>query len=1301
MNQYRIGIFIALALCSISCALGATVPFEPRRAPKALEPWRWRELEPLNGYNLVCGTENADGSLVLGTTDGVVVYDGYEVTRHPFPDDYQIEEIYQIYLSLSERVYIYTSSGIFAFEKGEFELIKSFQIRLDDIQDLFIRNAQGLELVYLPGQVYRLEGDAFVAIPQIRETVTDLAFDSHNRLWMVVQDRNEIIRYQFEKNELSEPLDRKSFEIDAIRLLESKLVGNPTSDEMWAINWRQLPPAFRYSSESDSWLSEDPSSYSGSNSHMHGLLLDDDSLLLFLKTNILLHHGAEWHSIDYPDFKIPTNEPFDIIRKNGNFIIGGRGESVFEIDYDSEKWESYPGLHFQCETSDRRQWFLTLEGKIVEHDTVYNTWGMHTGAVIDTPLSIIRTEDDFIWASGAHQGEPAVSYFNGRHWTLDRHPELFKFISHLSAKQLSNGDIFFGSGGEEPLMDRGGAALYRKSTSGYEFEYIKPPLLPIRPVGVAESHADTVLFGGFGLHISTTDFSSPVSTDPQFENDPWVDHVIDDDRDHIWVAVWDRGLLEYDGNNWQQHIAPLRIGSNQVSFLLRDNKRADNIWIASSRGISRFDGENWYPMAMHEDIRFNRESGTMRQSSDGSIWVNTATRDWYFRETPSFNVTKQLYETFKSTRHRIDTQAPAVKIVAYEKETVRPAHIFVEWEGVDKWSHTPAQNLRYSFRTGERPWSEFTSKTNTILLDVEAGEHLFQVRALDSDGNISTQYASAQILVTLPLWQRPWAVLSAATVFCLILILVAMLLRQRIRHIIQLDEFKLQFFTNISHELRTPLTVILGPLESQLDKLPDHWDKKPLQIAHKNARKMLRLIDQILDFRSAELGNIQLNQAHADIIACVRESVEMIKPLADERFQTLILNAPDKPYPAWFDAEKIDKILSNLISNAVKYTQRQGLITVSVTIEKGEPTSNIVLSVEDNGSGIPKNKLERIFEIFYRIGNQPDRKVRGSGIGLAYTKILVDACSGMIKVESPVAKVDGKSQGARFTVSLPAKAFVDSNVADSPAQAEPQEELAHNGKPLIVIAEDDDDIRSFLVDELEENYSIIQTENGEQALRESTTRIPDIVLTDIMMPVMDGKELCRQIKSSQFTSHIPVIMLTALKSDEHELEGLEKGADDYIAKPIRTKILKQHIRNLLDLRTKLHERFRAINGEAKLSPKEVTSNPLDEAFIQKAIDIVERNMQDPLFDVEQFASLMAMSRMTLYRKFKAVSGDSPSEFIRSIRLNQAATLLRKRALTISEIADQIGMSDVSYFSASFKKRFKQTPSQYQKHSGDS
>ncbi len=1305
-NMFRIfGYSLSVFIVSLT-TLSYSANFEPQIDFSLTEKWRWHEQEPLRDFTVYHGVEAPDGSLVFSGENSLVRYDGYTATEIPYPSEYGKFESYQLFYSRNGHIYLHTSIGIFSYKDGVWRMRMEYLNSSREIRKVFARNSHGLEVLGLTNGVFRIDGDSFEPIPGLQGFFNSVSFDSQNRLWCTFNQSNQIVWYQFDDDELIRPIVSKTYDLGFRKTVFPWVIASPDSDEVWTTNWRLDLPPMKLDPKTDKWIPHNLKEITGNNGHTSGYRINETDMLIFSKTNLLIKQREEWHSIGYPDFDFPTNHPFFIQRSNGNMILGGRGEKIYEIEYPTSLQDSYHGLHFHCDVDNGNRWFLSTEGFIVEQDTAHETWTHHVENVIDTPVTINKSSDNIIWVSGAHNGEAAVCYYDGRSWRRETFPELNASISYLSVLELPNGDIMFGSGDDHVEVENGGIVVFRKGPLHYTPEYIGPPTVPQRPVGIALDADGQIWFGGLRLDNTSQDLESPFRNSDDFTSEYWIDHLVTDDESNLWVALWDRGVFQQKDGEWILHNKPSEIASSQVSYLLKDEHRKGNLWLATDRGVSRYDGEMWYPQALPSELRLNRESGTLRQSSDGAIWVNFATRSWYFRKNTNFFITKSLYDNFKTVRYQLDPHPPIVSIESAIARSTSPANIVVNWHGFDRWSHTPASKLKYSYRLNDEDWSPYEEANSKVFLDMPSGNYTFEIRAMDLDGNVSEATASTGFTVNPPVWQRPWFVTVAILALATIITLTYMLFRQRIDHIIQLEEFKIQFFTNISHELRTPLTVILGPLESQLSKLPAGWDKKPLELAYKNAQKTLALIDQILDFRSAETGNIKIDLARSDLVETIREIVHLIKPLAEGRSQSLDLICESEKCVVWYDAEKIEKILNNLISNAVKYTQPHGKIKTVVRIFDFEESITAEIVVEDNGAGIPIGKIDDIFEVFYRAGNSPNEKVRGSGIGLAYTKNLVEACDGSITVDSPITNVNGVKQGTRFTVSLPLhKKMPGRAEADVVVESDEERpsleiaigsegEVANSDLPILLIAEDDDEIREFLASELREACNVFTAPDGAQALKIAGEQVPDLVITDVMMPEMDGKELCRRLKGDETTSHIPIIMLTALKSEMHELEGLELGADDYLSKPIRLSILKRRIFNQLEMRSKMQKRFGEQKLKAKVVTREITSNPIDESFMNKAVVTIEKNIQDPLFDVEAFAGKMHMSRMTLYRKFKAITGDSPSSFMRSIRMNKAAALLATGDLNVSEIADRVGISDLSSFSTSFKKHFKVSPSQY-------
>jgi signal transduction histidine kinase/DNA-binding response OmpR family regulator len=523
----------------------------------------------------------------------------------------------------------------------------------------------------------------------------------------------------------------------------------------------------------------------------------------------------------------------------------------------------------------------------------------------------------------------------------------------------------------------------------------------------------------------------------------------------------------------------------------------------------------------------------------------------------------------------------------------------------------------------------------------------------------------------------------------------------------EIEQMKIRFFTHISHELRTPLTLILAPLEKALGRECDPDQQKSLNLAHDNAKKLQGQVDQLLDFRKLQDGRLAMEWTRSDLIRFVRKGFGIYQSMASDKAITYQLSCPEASQRLVFDAGKLQQIMDNLIGNALKYTPEGGQVRVRLSLDDAQW---ITFIVEDTGVGIVADDLPHVFGQYFRADGLQSIQAVGSGIGLSFVKELVELWEGEITVESPVA--DGK--GTRFSVRLPAGsleqvsgALTLSDVAAESAQpatsAQPttsneqptiDNEPTTSDKPVILLVEDNADVRAFVRDELLARYTILEAENGQLGLEQARQAQPDLVLSDVMMPVMNGVELCRQLKADPETSHLPVILLTARGSQEHQLEGLDSGADDYIPKPFSLPILLARVRNLLAARQQLRERF----GQeiTAVEPAELTVNPLDEQVLQQAIEAVEAQLDNDEFSVEDLAATLSMSSRTLRYKLKALVDQSPQVFIRTLRLKHAAQQLRTSSDTIAEIAAQVGFLEPTHFSRGFKQQFGMTPSQYRK-----
>jgi DNA-binding response OmpR family regulator len=466
---------------------------------------------------------------------------------------------------------------------------------------------------------------------------------------------------------------------------------------------------------------------------------------------------------------------------------------------------------------------------------------------------------------------------------------------------------------------------------------------------------------------------------------------------------------------------------------------------------------------------------------------------------------------------------------------------------------------------------------------------------------------------------------------------------------------------------------------------------------HRNARRLLNLVNQLLDFRRLEVQEVKLNESEGDIVAFVKEAVHSFTDLSEKKHIEFSFYSDISTLDTKFDKDKLEKILFNLLSNAFKFTPQQGRVEVNMNLlEKSEEqTKWIAIRVKDSGIGIPADKLDKIFDRFFQNELPASMVNQGSGIGLSITKEFVKLHGGIITVESEV------NAGSCFTVLIPvvqihsAATHPDIDKVIESLERESDElitiEQSAHKKPLLLLVEDNEDFRVYLKDNLKITYQIIEAQNGRDGLEQALKYLPDLIVSDIMMPEMDGIELCKKVKADRTISHTPVILLTARTNEEQKMEGFEIGADDYITKPFNFDILQSRIKNLIHQREIFHKDFRKLI-EVKASDIKITS--MDERLIQNAIKFVEQNISDADFSVEDLSHELGMSRVHLYKKLLSLTGKAPLEFIRTIRLQRASQLLEKSQLTISEVAYKVGFNSPKYFAKYFKEEFGMLPSAY-------
>ena len=563
-------------------------------------------------------------------------------------------------------------------------------------------------------------------------------------------------------------------------------------------------------------------------------------------------------------------------------------------------------------------------------------------------------------------------------------------------------------------------------------------------------------------------------------------------------------------------------------------------------------------------------------------------------------------------------------------------------------------------------------------------------------------------------------------------------LKEQSEKLKEMDNIKSRFFANISHEFRTPLTLIMGPLEHMLTESTDQKQQKHLNLMLRNSQRLLSLINQLLELSRFESGKMKLRTSPQNIVPFLEGILASFEPVTQKNELDLTLRAEAENMSLYFDRDKMEEVIINLLSNAIKFTPRGGKITLDVSITQTEeenfPAGYVTIALSDTGPGIPRDQLTHVFDRFYQSDTTYEHHLKGSGIGLSIARELVELHHGKIDVHSHEGK------GTEFIIRLPLGAAhlqpeeiaappaanhnhrnlnetpgfllmdkdqddeLDTGAAQTGGENREQKENGRNGrngrnldlfncdKNIILVVEDSADVREYIKVELEPLYSIVEAADGREGLQKALEFIPDLIISDVMMPGTDGYELCRELKNNIATSHIPIILLTAKASEESIIKGLETGVDDYITKPFNTRILCVRIKNLIDLRAHLQQ---TLKREMTRQPVKISMSSNDKLFIKRFKKVIDDNIADTDFNVTQMCKELDMSQPTLYRKVFALTGESPTEFIRSYRLKQGAELLKNNAVSVLEVALEVGFSSANYFTKCFKKMFHQLPSTYQ------
>ncbi len=807
----------------------------------------------------------------------------------------------------------------------------------------------------------------------------------------------------------------------------------------------------------------------------------------------------------------------------------------------------------------------------------------------------------------------------------------------------------------------------------------------------------------------------------------WVKSICPDPRKPdsvLWIGTAGGGLNRLDRatGHFTHFTDADGLPNNVVYGILPDNR--GRLWLSTNKGLSRFDAElgTFRNFDVRDGLQSNEfNTGAYFRSSSGEMFFGGINGLNYFHPDSvkdNIHIPQIVLTGLKLDNREISTRDTNPVLTKHITETTSvtlgPGVNSITFEFAALAFSSPEKNqYSYILEPFNPDWVYAGKNRSVTYTNLPPGEYVFRVKGSNNDGVWNEVGTSLAVTMRPSAWRTWWA--YGLYAFLVVALLYSLrryeMNRLRLKNQLQieqldaknlkkLDQVKSRFFANISHEFRTPLTLILGQIDSVMSSGIDPKEKGKLQVALRNAGRLLNLINQLLDLSKIEAGGMELRAESQNVVSFLKNIASAFESLAQQRAIALTFESEADRILVVFEQDKMEKIFYNLLSNALKFTPRGGKITIRVEVTP--PGGDFVqIVVRDSGIGISQREIPHIFDRFYQAGNAGTTVHEGTGIGLALAKELVELHGGSITVTSE------EGVGTTFVVRLPklqathageAPAVSSGAVAVPGVPPDEQEGAAHlpgdaSSGEVILIVEDNADVCAYIREQLEDLYTIVEAVNGSDGVAKAQEGIPDLIVTDLMMPGVDGYEFTRLIRGDTKTSHIPVVMLTARAGLDDRIEGLERGVDLYLTKPFSAKELRAQVRNLIARREELRKRY---STATIIKPSEIAATSIDKAFLERVIKCIEAHFEDEKFGVEELARDASMSISQLNRKLNALVGQPSGELIRSLRLQRAADLLKQNAGSVAEISYRLGFSDQAHFSRAFKKQFGQTPSAYRK-----
>lgn len=985
--------------------------------------------------------------------------------------------------------------------------------------------------------------------------------------------------------------------------------------------------------------------------------------------------------------------------KKGNLWIGTNGEGLL---YYNRKNDSYTAYKYDSNKPN------SIAGNVI--------------------VSLLIDRNDKLWIGTYRNG---LSCFNGTQFTNYRSTADTKSISDNNIWDIyedSKGHIWIGTlkGGLDRYDSNNNSFIHYK---GNDHTSVSASFI----MDITEDADENLwLASNEGIYILNQKsgriqhiFHEPHNAEGLSGNFVYSLHC--DRLGNMWAGTRN-GLNLYQSKNGKfvKFSTENGLPNNSIMDILDD--KWDNIWVSTSNGVSRINlGGDINDSLVFLISNYTKDDGLQEREFNEGSGFKTSQGELIFGGSNGFNLFMPRNEKPDQSNH--ETYITHLTVLGIDAGTQNPINnrtivrssilnnqqinlnyeenIFsLEFTGIN-FLEPRKIKYRYKLEGFNQQW--FYPKVNerkATFTNLSPGAYTFIVQSSLNDKNWDESTAKLSIVVNAPWYRTKLAYIGylLSIIFFVFFLTRSLIERERIKFLAlqseresyrqkELNTLKTRFFTNISHEFRTPLSLLISPLEGLLKTVENSSDKKQLILIHKNAKRLLYLVNQLLDFRKIEANQIKINLGFGNIIEHIEQSVYSFNDLKESKNIQLSFTASTQVINMQFDRDKLEKILFNLLSNAFKFTPEGGEIFVHVQLSDSENKERLLIRVTDTGIGIPEEKTAEIFQLFYQNDLSADMLSNGSGIGLSITKEFVELHQGKITAQN------NQGKGSTFIVELPvnrAEASINAIIQPLINYTENKDISTHKRtdpqtEKTILLVEDNHDFRFYLRDNLQHHYRVIEAENGRKALEILKEELPDLVVSDVMMPEIDGLKLCETIKNTAEYSHLPVILLTAKATTSDKIEGYNLGADEYITKPFSFEILVSRIGYLLKLRNQFIKKYQK---DLTIETKEQSISSLDKKLLERTRNIVETNLTDTNFNVEMLSTMVGLSRVHLYKKLMALTGRPPVEFIRLIRLKKATDLLKNSELNISEIAYDTGFNDPRYFTKLFKREFGISPSQF-------